>query len=272
MLSTDDLMLCCRVISLHPQAYHTQVVLESLRAQGVDAEIFAAVDGRKAMPALLRGECFNNNLAMIRHGKLLTSSELGCYLSHLRVVCEAYERGCEHLCVFEDDVVLEEGFGEVLRASLQLEGVEMLRYMELRLRPRKVLAELASSGYVLTRPVRGAVGAQAYLLNRVGMKKFITHAQTIYEPVDKVFDHFWLFDLALYGVEPHTVYELEHETSIAKEATAGVAGPTLLQRLCYHPVKLWFSLRRHYYWLSHRSDFSPAKIANERPGRTKRMR
>ncbi|MGJ8687047.1 MAG: glycosyltransferase family 25 protein, partial [Spongiibacteraceae bacterium] len=248
-MSTDELTLCCRVVSLHPQAENTGVLMGALAEQGVDASIYAAVDGRKSMPTLESGERFNRVLSMLRHKKVLTSGELGCYLSHLRAVREAYQAGYEFVCVIEDDVVIEKDFASVLQALTKRSDLDMVRLMALRLRQRKVLGEIADTGHQLTRPVRGAVGTQAYLMNRVGMKKFLDYAQTIYEPVDKVFDHFWLFDLHVYGVEPHTVYELEHETSIAKKAAVSVSGPSVLERLLFHPVKLWFSLRRHSYRL-----------------------
>lgn len=264
--------LCCRVISLNSQAENTLVLMNTLAEQGVEASIFAAVDGRQVMPALESGERFSHSLAMLRHKKILTSGELGCYLSHLRAVREAYQAGYEFLCVIEDDVVIEKNFAAVLVALMQRSDLDMVRLMALRLRERKVLGDIANTGHQLTRPVRGAVGTQAYLMNRAGMKKFLDYAQAIYEPVDKVFDHFWLFDLHVYGVEPHTVYELEHETSIAKKVAVSVAGPSVLERLLFHPVKLWFSLRRHSYRLRNRRDFSSAEMSAESPGRSARMR
>lgn len=264
--------LACWVISLNPDAENTRLLLSSLQMQGLDASVFAAIDGRRAMPALQGKERFNNVLAMIRHGKTLTSSELGCYLSHFRAVKKAYEHDYSHLCVFEDDVVIEPTFADVLNAVVAKDGLDIVRFMALRLRPRKELGDIDGTGHILVRPKRGVVGAQAYILNRDGMKKFLDYAQTIYEPVDKLIDHSWLFGLKVYGVEPHTVYELEHESSITKVAGASVAGPQLWQRLVYHPVKLWFSLRRHSHLLRHYTDYSPAVMAEGRSGQTKRMR
>ena len=266
--------LACWVISLNPEAENTVKLLASLREQGVPADLFPAVDGRKAMPELLRGEHLNRNLALIRHRKLLTNSEMGCYLSHLRAVRKAYDEGYSHVCLFEDDVVIEEDFAEVLFEAAK-DDIELLRFMALRLRRRKPLREFsASSGvrYRVVRPERGAVGAQAYLMNRRGMKKFIDAALEIYEPVDKLFDHFWLFDLQVCGIEPHTVYELEHETSVQKEPDPEAAKPNWWQRLLFHPVKLWFSIRRHSYMLAHRAEFRPCTMPEGEQGKTSRIR
>ncbi len=266
--------LACWVISLNPEAENTVKLLMSLQRQGLSAEIFPAVDGRDAMPPLERDERLNKTLSLIRHRKLLTNSEMGCYLSHLRAVRKAYDEGYSHVCLFEDDVVIEDDFAEVL-FEFAKDDVELVRYMALRLRRRKTLREfVASSGvaYKLVRPERGAVGAQAYLMNRRGMKKFIDCALEIYEPVDKLFDHFWLFDLQVCGVEPHTVYELEHETSVQKVPDTTAVKPNWWQRLLFHPVKLWFSIRRHSYMFMHRRDFLPASMPEGVQGKTRRIR
>jgi glycosyl transferase family 25 len=267
--------LACWVISLNPDAENTVKLLGSLQQQGISASLFPAVDGRRAMPALKNGERFNHVLAMIRHRKQLTSGELGCYLSHFRAVRKAYDEGYTHLCVLEDDVVIEPDFARVLMALLPNDNLDMVRFMALRLRPRKVIGDIADTGHLLTRPKRGAVGTQSYVLNRTGMKKFLDYAQTIYEPVDKLFDHFWLYNLKVYGVEPHTVYELDHATTIAKSADPSLLGPTLWMRLAYHPVKLWFSVRRHFHLLRHRDEYTPAVKSGKSKaelGRTSRIR
>ncbi|CAA0111639.1 Uncharacterised protein [Zhongshania aliphaticivorans] len=258
----------CRVISLDKEAENTRKLLADLEAQGVAADVYAAVDGRKDRPALQQGEYFRDTLAMIRHGKRLTNSELGCYLSHYRAVKDAYNRGYEYLCLFEDDVVVEPQFGDVFRVLLD-KNLDMVRLMSLKLRRRKVLEPLAEP-HCLVRQERGGLGAQSYLLSRIGMKKFIDYGCAIYEPVDKVFDHFFLFDLNVFAVEPHVAYELMHETSVAKRADILVAGPSLLHKLAFHPVKLWFSLCRHIYLFRHRHAFSGAEMADASVGKTTR--
>ncbi|MDF1693804.1 MAG: glycosyltransferase family 25 protein [Zhongshania sp.] len=260
----------CWVISLNPASENAQKLMADLNGQGIDAEIFPAIDGRVGTPALEGGEQILGNLAMVRHGKHLTASELGCYLSHLRAVKAAYRNGHEYVCVIEDDVVIENLFGDVYRAVLD-KDLDMVRLMSLRIRKRTIIEPLVGE-HNLVRPERGGLGTQAYVLNRVGMKKFIDYAQNIYEPVDKVFDHFFLFDLNVFAVEPHVAYELVHETSVVKLAKTVVDKPLLWHRLVFHPVKLWFSLRRHFYRFRHWRDFSQSAMPEHKVGRTERAR
>lgn len=259
----------CWVISLNPESDNAQKLIADLKAQGIDAEIFPAVDGRTGAPALESGEKILRNLAMVRHGRRLTASELGCYLSHLRAIKSAYNSGYEHVCVIEDDVVIEDLFGDVYRSVLD-KGLDMVRLMSLRIRKRTVLETLVGEHH-LVRPVRGGLGTQAYVLNRAGMEKFISYAQDIYEPVDKVFDHFFLFNLQVFAVEPHVAYELLHETSVQKSPTIAADKPLLWHRLVFHPVKLWFSLRRHFYRLRHLSDFGGATLPTKKVGKSERV-
>ena len=260
----------CWVISLNPESGNTKKLIADLKNQGIDAEVFPAVDGRAGMPALETGENILGNLAMVRHGRRLTASEVGCYLSHLRAVKAAYHQDSQYVCLIEDDVVIEAKFGHVYRAVLD-KSLDMVRLMSLRIRKRTVIETLVDE-HKLVRPERGGLGTQVYVLNRNGMRKFIDYASNIYEPVDKVFDHFFLFDLNVYAVEPHVAYELVHETSVQKSPSVAAEAPLLWQRMVFHPVKLWFSLRRHFYRLRHWRDFASSRFPKEKVGNTERAR
>ncbi|WP_231580342.1 glycosyltransferase family 25 protein [Spongiibacter sp. IMCC21906] len=269
-MNADFSGLACWVISLNSETPNSTRLLNALRQQGLNAGFFSAVDGRQAMPLLEGGERFCHNLALVRHGRQMTGGEVGCYLSHLRAVKMAYREGYQHLCIIEDDVVIEPLFGEVVRSLLD-KNLDMVRLMSLKVRRRKVLTTLAGE-HQLVRPERGGLGTQAYLLSRAGMEKFIQHANTIYEPIDKVFDHFWLFDLKVYAVEPHVAYELLQETSVAKSLALGQAKLGVHYRVAQPFVKLYFSLRRHLYLNLHRAEFYPAAMPEASPGKSQRQR
>ncbi len=266
----DTKKFACWVISLSPQADNTLKILASLKGQGIEAQVFLAVDGRQGPPVLEADEYIDESLALIRNRKLLTDTELGCYLSHLRAVRTAYNDGYEFVCILEDDVAIEPHFAQVLRGVMPKE-LDLVRLMALKLRRRKVVDDLLP-GVVITRPERGTLGTQAYVFNRVGMRKFLGHANRIYEAIDHVLDHFYLLDLDTYGVEPHAVYELTTPSSITKTIPNMARRPNVYQRLIYHPVKLYFSLRRHWYFFRHRADLYPNELPSKRPGKSARLR
>lgn len=259
----------CTIITLDNTSDNGQKLLRDLTYQGLAASFFTAVDGRHQKPVLQGDEMLLPNLTLLRMRRPLSNTELACYLSHLRAVKQAYQQGAEFLCVLEDDVVIEPFFASSV-VALADQSLDCVRLMALKIRRRKIVQTLAN-GITLTRPERGTLGTQAYLLNRSGMAKLLAHATNIYEAIDHVFDHFYLFDLHTYGVEPHLVYELDNGTSVRKP-NQNTYALSMLHRLAYHPTKLIYSLRRHWHLWRNRRHYYPAQYPSRRPGKSPRLR
>ncbi|GAB3312950.1 hypothetical protein GCM10027428_12550 [Haliea atlantica] len=257
------------VITLDPDSSRVQELLGQLREQGLTGEIFRGVDGRGGMPALRPEERFCRWKALARHKRWLTSSEVGCYLSHLRAIRRAWEAGHDRVCILEDDVVLEPGFAQVLTELGGDPELELVRFMALRLRPRTVVRPLADR-YRLVRPKRGTVGTQGYQLNRAGMARLLAHGSCLYEPIDKVMDHFWLYGLKTFLVEPHLIWERPSPSFVQRPATPS-RDPSWLQRVIHPLFKLYHSLRRHLYLLVHRREFAAASLPDSSVGKTPRL-
>ena len=262
----------CWVITLEPEKAAVQKLLASLAAQGVSARTVAGVDGRKGMPALQTNERLAVGSSHWRHLCELSASEVGCYLAHLRALQLALESGLDRVCLLEDDVELEADFGRVLSELEQLpDDVEMIRLMGLKIRKRKAVKTLSDNLHLLVRPERGCLGTQGYLINRRGMHKVLAHGKNIFEPIDKLYDHFWEYDLQLYGVEPHLIWETTSPSSVVKSNRADTRVALWLRWL--HPLhKLMRSINRHHYLWRHRAEFYPAERPHTKPGRTKRMK
>lgn len=262
----------CWVITLNPDSNTVQRLLFDLAEQGVRAQTIPGVDGRSHMPALEANERLAPATTRWRHLCELNSSEVGCYLAHLRALRRAYDAGLERICILEDDIELEPAFGAVLAELERLPNdVEMVRLMALKIRKRKVVRELGDGAHRLIRPERGSLGTQGYLVNRAGMKKILDHGSRIFEPIDKLYDHFWEYDLRVYGVEPHVIWETASASSVVKSNVAKAKVARWLYWL--HPLgKLARSMQRHSYLRKHRRDFYPAEVPGAKPGRTARMK
>lgn len=261
------------IITLNPKSPRTQSLVSALKEQGLPSKIFEAVDGRHTTPELKPEEKLTPFRTRLRRLCDLTPPEIGCYLSHLRLIKQAWEAGEQAICIIEDDVKLEPDFARIMAEIEQLpEGVDMVRLMALKIRKRKIVQDLGKGSHKLVRPERGWLGAQAYYMNRGGMEKVIKHGNSILEPIDKFYDHFWEQGLKLYGVEPHIVFEENLiGSSIQKSDTKRTKVPLLYYWL--HPfAKGLFSLRRHLYLIWHRNDFYPATRPEKRMGRSKRIR
>lgn len=258
------------IISLSPDNETARNLQNALARDGVDAEIFPAVDGRFDFPQLLKGESINQHKALTNRKAELTKSEVGCYLSHLRAIKTAYNSGLQHVAIFEDDVIAEAHIGDVMGAIENLgEGAHLVRLMSLKLRKRKKIKTLTGT-YLLTRPMRGGLGTQGYIANRRGMEIILKHGSEISMPIDKLYDSFFLYNLRCYNVEPHVIYEKTHLTTIKK--TEGNISRNFEVILRWRLNKLYRSLRRHYYKFRHYSDFFPASTPQKDIGRSKRIR
>lgn len=262
----------CFVITLNPQSDRVQTLLATLAQAGVTAEIFMGVDGRKGMPALEGDEVLATRETMWRHKCQLTSSEVGCYLSHYRLIRQAYAQGHQRICILEDDVELEPAFASVFPELVALpDEFEMVRLMGLKIRKRKVVKTLTDGVHQVVRPERGLLGTQGYLINRRGMEKFLRHACRIFEAIDKVYDHFYEYDLRMYGVEPHLILEIAQPSSIIKSNQSRAEVP-LWVKVLYPIGKGLRSRQRHRYLRQHNDDFYPAERPLTRPGRSVRLR
>lgn len=264
----------CWVISLDEDGKQTKALLTSLRQQNIDASVFHGVDGRNGMPSLQGREKISKLQSILRHQQMLTSSQVGCYLSHYRVIQNAYDEGYDRICILEDDVLLEDCFGDCLNRLVGLpDEYEMTRLMALKIRKRKVVKPLFDDcdSHDLVRPERGWCGAQGYVLSRPGMKKILDSGCDLFEPIDKLYDHFFEFDLKLYGVEPHLVYEQREESNIQK-TPVNKPYMGLVLKIGFHVYKGFRSLKRHMYLKRFHNDFYPTSKPKGRTGRTERMK
>ena len=262
--------IAARIIALNPENPVALELQRTLREQGIETSIRIAVDGRREMPALQGQEQLSQHKALIYRRAELTTTEVGCYLSHYRVIREAYDTGLSHVCVFEEDVVAEPGLGDVIRDIVQLdESAHLVRLMLRKIRRRKTVQQLAS-GYTLTRPVRGALGTQGYVLNRAGMKKILDFGATIYMPIDKLYDSFFLDGLNCFTVEPHAIYELARPTSVRKASKAKSLSLLIILRWHLHRLRRSFYRRVHY--ALHFSQYFPASRPKKVLGKSQKIR
>jgi glycosyl transferase family 25 len=263
----------CWIISLNPDSERTRTLVASLEAQGIRPRIFRAVDGRHSMPELEAGEYISKVRSRLRRLCDMTPPEVGCYLSHLRLIKQALAAGEQAVFILEDDVQLEPDFAYIISEIEQLPAhVEMVRLMGLKIRKRKIIQPLGEVGHNLVRPERGWLGTQAYYINRAGMEKVVRYGRIIREPIDKFYDHFWEHGLRVFGVEPHLVFEKNVTGSTIQKSDVKRASPPLLYRLLHPLAKGLFSLRRHLHLIINRDEHYPARFPKQRMGRSERIR
>ena len=257
------------VISLDDQNPTARNLIEYLQQNKFDVALFPAVDGRGSVPILQESESLNQDRARASRRRDLTSSEIGCYLSHLRAIRKAYEQGFEHVALFEDDVIAEQDLASTLEEIVTLPPeVHMVRLMELKPTKRKEIKQLQNQ-HLLTRPLRGTLGTQGYVLNRRGMELVLDYGSDVSMPIDKLYDNFFMFGLHCYAVEPHVIHETPSSSNVSK---AGSLLSSPLAILRWQLFKLHRSVRRRLYLLRHYSEMMPAEKCKTKPGKSERMR
>lgn len=258
------------IIALNTENPVALELKKTLEQAEFNVEISAAVDGRTSMPELQPGEQLNQTLALIHRRAKLTSSEVGCYLSHYRLIKKAFDEGLSHVALFEDDVVAEEGLGDAIKSILNLgDEAHLVRLMSLKIRKRKVVRAL-NEKYQLVRPVRGALGTQGYILNREGMRRILQAGSTLYMPIDSFYDSFFVYNFNCFTIEPHAIFELDGPSSIKK--TSSGLDKRWWVTLAWRGYKLFRSIMRKWHRAIHLGEFSPATTPSQKPGRSVRLR
>ncbi len=259
-----------KVISLNTDNPVAIELVNELNSGDIQAELVSAIDGRRQMPALESDEKLNQKSSLINRKSELTATEVGCYLSHYRIIKNAYQQGLKHICIFEDDVVAEPKLNQVIETICKLdEQKHMVRLMSLKLRKRKFIESL-SSEHSLARPLRGALGTQGYILNREGMNRVIKAGANICMPIDKFYDSFFLFGLNCYYVEPHVIYEQDSNSTVAKRYQD--PDKRLWVKLAWRINKLYRSLMRKWHYVINYSEYSGAEEPSGNIGKSGRIR
>ena len=255
-----------KIITLNKESKNSKELLNSIEKQGLTAELYDAIDGRNTIPKLLKNESIDQHRSEKYRLSILNSPEIGAYLSHYRCIQSAYEQNIKKICILEDDVNIDTDFGSTLNQLLDLpEKYEFIRLMELKRCKRKIVKNI-NEKHLLTRPEKGTLGAQGYLLNRAGMKKIIDNAMPIWKPIDKFYDHYWEIDLQSFSIEPHLIWETLSESSIKK--------PNFRPHIDFYTSALWTlqklkrSIKRKIYILKRRVEFYPKSKSSIKMGKT----
>ena len=198
------------VISLarHPERRHPTIA--AFAAAGVHLEVFEAVDGAAEI-TFEAGESVDFQDGKACPYTCVSTTQIGCYLSHYRLLRRAYDEGWERVLVFEDDARPLPGLRAALTELAELPAsFELVRlYCPPHRRvipgciPRGPVGRVAHrlhDGRRIIR-LRGMLyQTVAYTMHRAGIAKFLDHAQPIRAPLDILWAYFWRWNLASYVV------------------------------------------------------------------------
>lgn len=180
-----------------------------LRALGVDARVYPAVDGSTLTLSSLIA--YDRQKSWTCYGSAMTAAEVACALSHYGVLNEIVQRKLPYALVLEDDVEFDSDLLEVCEAlvSRNFAAWELVRLQTCKGRvreprtPRDLGVPICAAGRrMLYRLNRHVLGAGAYLITYAGAVKLLEGAERIFLPFDHAMDRFWENGLLPYVVRP----------------------------------------------------------------------
>ena len=96
----------CYVIGLTGVPERWQPTIAALQELGLEVRLWPAVDGRHGRPALLPGERAASRFRLwFLKLSPMADRELGCFLSHYRLLLHCYNAGYPRFAIFEDDIL-----------------------------------------------------------------------------------------------------------------------------------------------------------------------
>ena len=136
-------------------------------------------------------------------GYPLTTSEIGCFLSHRLAWIRCIEKGSPIL-ILEDDFVLKPNFEQALEVLLS-------HYPEWDIARLQGLVETSDSplytrsDYQIVENLQDPLGATAYIVKPDAAKKLIRLSNEIYEPLDHFLEHKKIHHLKVVAFKPYPV-------------------------------------------------------------------
>jgi len=191
------------VVNLDRSPERWASISEQLEAQGLTPHRVAAVDGKGRSLADFP-ECDPKGYRLC-HGALPRTTEIGCYLSHVKALRAFLESDCAIATIIEDDSVINDDFAEVLQLLEQNRAHwdMMLLYGNHRALPARLIE--ISEKYAICGLSFIQTGSVAYMINRACAKALLENLLPIRLPYDHAFAHPAFHKLRMRACLPYPV-------------------------------------------------------------------
>jgi glycosyl transferase family 25 len=201
-LSLQDLLTL--VINLDRTPHRMDVMASRLGDLGLPFERVSAVDGQELGVPPWDG--IDHRGYELCHGKRLRPNEAGCYLSHVKAICQFIDSGSEFAMVLEDDAAFKPGTQAVLEALMAERAHWDVAKLNGRHSGTPVPQRRLTGDYRLVAFLTRNVGSGAYVINRHAGARYLKHLLPMVVPYDHSFDRAWRFGFKFRGVLPYPVH------------------------------------------------------------------
>jgi len=195
------------VINLATSPQRRRACAEQLARLGLEPAFVDAVDGRQMSDAEITA-IVDEDGRLRRAPKPLTKAEVGCYLSHWRVLQTIVSEGVSQALVMEDDLLAGDELPDVLAAlaAKPLPPYDMIKLgiSEPQVKPFTPILSL-TEGAALVRHHNVVNSNLAYVITGVGAERFLRYGMPIHYPVDVAMNRAWRHGMDILGVRPWPV-------------------------------------------------------------------
>jgi glycosyl transferase family 25 len=151
---------------------------------------------------------------MLAHGKTMTPSEIGCYISHYNVMNEFINNSKkEYALILEDDMVFNEDFINVLEKLLKNKSWDMIK-LNGKHKGGNIKLIKINSKYTLTKNLFFKSQSGAYLVNRRAGEKYLKKLLPMFVPLDHEFIKFWKYGIRGFSLYPFPSREENSDSTI----------------------------------------------------------
>lgn len=192
------------VVNLERNQERRRFAVQHLANLGIEARVFPATDGKQLNRSELEQKgIYNDKLAHEKFSRSLSSAEIGCMLSHLRLYQYLRDQGIGMALILEDDAVLDNEI--VVRLPKLIHGLPSdWDVVQLIYECRDY--ERVSPGVVRFLSERCMpVASGGYLVRASGIEKLLKEAYPLRYPADSYIGRSPRWGVNVYGAAPKLV-------------------------------------------------------------------
>lgn len=202
------------VLNLDRAPERLQRLGPKLDALGLPWERFSAVEGKALSAAEQAQHCDREGFGRW-HGMTPTLGELGCYLSHVRVLDAFLASSKRFGLILEDDVQPRPELPQVLQALMAVPQRWDLVKLSAIHSGTPLTVHRLTPDYTLAVMLSRCTGSSAYVLNREAARRYRAGLLPMQLPHDHAFNRGWVFGVEVLRVVPEVcVHDDQVESTI----------------------------------------------------------
>ena len=227
------------IISLKYSNERRNKILKEIKKYGYNAIVIDAVDG-KYNNLKLREE-YNSIMSKILSRRDMLSTEIGCFLSHIKTYEKIINLNSDINLILEDDCLFNDEINNLLK---KIKEIKELPFELIRILPKKdssvYFLEKKVNGIEFNR-IRGNIGGSwSYFINLEGAKKLYYQTKYLFVPIDLYFNYQFLTGIDKIFIFPScSNHTGEFDSTISKSKDMSDRGPDL-GNIIFYITKFFF--------------------------------